>query len=69
MAWPRYFGRRHLGAVSSFAMAWAIAASAVGPSLFGYSLQFLGSYHPACWASIGLCAIFLVLSPWAREPH
>ena len=69
VTWPRYFGRRHLGAVSSFAMAWAIAASAVGPSLFGYSLQFLGSYHPACWASIGLCAIFLVLSPWAREPH
>jgi MFS transporter, OFA family, oxalate/formate antiporter len=69
VTWPRYFGQRHLGAVSSFAMAWAIAASAVGPSIFGYSLQFLGSYRPACWACIILCAIFLVLSPWAREPE
>ena len=69
VTWPRYFGSRHLGAVSSFAMAWAIAASAVGPSTFGYTLQLFGSYHPACWACIGLCAVFLALSPWAREPE
>ncbi len=68
VTWPRYFGRRHLGAVSGFAMAWAIAGSAVGPSVFGFSLQFFGSYHPACWASIALCAVFLLLSPWAGEP-
>jgi gamma-butyrobetaine dioxygenase len=54
VTWPRYFGSRHLGAVSSFAMAWAIAASAVGPSAFGYSLpvpwqlppRLLGLYRP-----------------------
>jgi MFS family permease len=68
LAWPRYFGRRHLGAVSGFSMALGVSASAVGPSLFGLSLEGLGSYHPACWATIGLSILFLVLSPWAREP-
>lgn len=69
VTWPRYFGRRHLGAVSGFAMALSIAASAVGPSLFGLSLEYLGSYHPACWTTIGVCLVFVVLSPWAREPQ
>lgn len=69
LTWPRYFGRRHLGAISGFAMAWGVAASAIGPSVFGWSHQALGSYHPACWISIGLSAVFLVLSPWAREPE
>jgi len=69
VTWPRYFGRRHLGAVSGFAMALSIAASAVGPSLFGLSLEYLGSYHPACWVTIAVCLVFVLLSPWAREPE
>jgi OFA family oxalate/formate antiporter-like MFS transporter len=68
VTWPRYFGRGHLGAISGFAMAWGVAGSAVGPTVFGYSLQYLDSYHPACWATIALCAVFLCLTPWAREP-
>jgi cyanate permease len=68
LAWPRYFGRRHLGAVSGFSMALGVSASAVGPSLFGLSLESLGSYHPACWTTIVLSMVFLILSPWAREP-
>jgi MFS family permease len=69
VVWVRYFGRRHLGAVSGYAMAWGIGASAVGPSLFGLSLESLGSYHPACWTTIALCVVFICLSPWAREPE
>lgn len=69
ITWPRYFGRRHLGAVSGFAMAWSVAASAIGPTVFGYSLQYTGSYHPACWACIGLLTVLLCLSPLAREPE
>ncbi|HJP33041.1 MAG TPA: MFS transporter [Candidatus Latescibacteria bacterium] len=68
LTWPRYFGRRHLGAVSGFAMSLGVSASAVGPSLFGLSLQAFDSYHPACWVTISLSAILLILSPWAREP-
>lgn len=68
LAWPRYFGRRHLGAVNGFSMALGVSASAVGPSLFGLSLESLGSYHPACWTTIVLSMVFLILSPWAREP-
>jgi cyanate permease len=49
-------------------MALGVSASAVGPSLFGLSLESLGSYHPACWTTIVLSMVFLILSPWAREP-
>ena len=69
VTWPRYFGRRHLGAVSGLAMSLSIAASAVGPSLFGLSLEYLGSYHPACWTTIAVCLVFILLAPLAREPE
>lgn len=47
LTWPRFFGRRHLGAVSGLAMALGVAGSAVGPFLFSAGRDALGSYAPA----------------------
>ena len=69
VTWPRYFGYRHLGAVSAFVLAATVAASAIGPTIFGYSLQFLGSYHPANWACIAGIVGLACLAPLAREPE
>ena len=44
ITWPRFFGLRHLGAVSGYAMAWTVAGSAVGPYFFSLSLDLTGSY-------------------------
>jgi len=47
IAWPRFFGRAHLGAVSGLAMALSVAGSAIGPFLFSAGHDALGSYAPA----------------------
>ena len=60
ITWVRFFGRRHLGAVSGFAAAFTVAGSAVGPYLFSLSLDIAGSY--ALISIICLCitaALFL----------
>jgi sugar phosphate permease len=47
ITWPRFFGRQHLGAISGFVGALAVAGSAAGPYLFSVSLSATGSYAPA----------------------
>ena len=60
VTWPRYFGRKHLGAISGLNMACMVFASAIGPPLFGLSLSWLNKYDPAIWFSAALpFAIFL----------
>ncbi|MFO7822236.1 MAG: hypothetical protein R6V56_09325 [Lentisphaeria bacterium] len=55
VTWPRFYGRKHLGAISGFHMSWVVAFSAVGPSFFGIFFAFIHSYKPA----VGLCLIVL----------
>jgi len=40
VAWPRFFGKSHLGAISGRAITFVVAGSAVGPLLFSFSLDF-----------------------------
>ena len=68
ITWPRFYGLRHLGAISGYTMAWGVAASAVGPTVFGLSLDVFGSYHAAAWVCIGALVPLVVLSPWFRNP-
>jgi MFS family permease len=67
VTWPRYYGRRHLGAIRSYAVAFGVAASALGPTLFGLSADWFGTYHIAAWACIIVLVILLPLAPLARE--
>jgi len=47
ITWPRFFGRKHLGAISGFISALTVAGSAVGPYIFSVAYSATGSYSPA----------------------
>jgi OFA family oxalate/formate antiporter-like MFS transporter len=49
VTWPRYYGRKHLGAISGLSMACMVFTSAIGPPLFGLSLSWMDTYNPAIW--------------------
>lgn len=57
VVWPRFYGTKHLGAISGFSMSWGVIASAIGPYLFSLSLRYLGTYSFA----FGVCAIIGVV--------
>jgi MFS family permease len=42
--WPRVFGRRHLGRIQGLAQALTVLASAVGPLLLAWGVEWTGSY-------------------------
>ncbi len=67
--WPRFFGRRNLGAISGFSTSIVVAGTAVGPVIFSYSLDLLGSYQAAAMLCAGLGLILLVGSCWAERPE
>lgn len=45
IAWPRFYGRTHLGAITGRVMSFLILASALAPSIFSLSYTTFGSYH------------------------
>ncbi|MFO7944786.1 MAG: MFS transporter [Anaerolineales bacterium] len=57
ITWPRFFGKKHLGAISGFQRTWMVSFSSLGPHLFSLSFENLGSYRLA----VLLCALFTVL--------
>ena len=68
--WPRYFGTKHLGAISGFAMTWMVAGTALGPFLFSLSLDLAGSYMPAALSGLAISAVLLFImarSFWASH--
>ena len=42
--WPRVFGRRDLGRIQGAAQAMTVLASAVGPLLLAWCVEWTGSY-------------------------
>lgn len=56
VTWPRFFGRKHLGAVSGKSMSMIVLASAIGPVLFSFSNTFFSTF-----AGIGLLALVFLL--------
>lgn len=58
VAWPRFYGREHLGAISGFAMSSLVFASALGPFLFSFSYTKLESYS---WAAC-VCLIIAIIA-------
>lgn len=51
---PRFFGRKHLGAISGVQMMAVVIASAIGPSLLANSKSITGSYT----AGLYICCLF-----------
>ena len=68
VAWPSYFGRRHLGNIRGFGYSMGIAGAAIGPIPFGLAYDLLGGYDPAIVGLLILpivagLAILLVRAP------
>ncbi|WOO43249.1 MFS transporter [Rubellicoccus peritrichatus] len=69
VAYPRFFGRRHLGKISGWAMLALVMASAVAPIIWSLSQEITGAYAPATWAFIVSCVILLIASFKADNPQ
>ena len=69
VTWPRFFGRKHLGAVSGFNMALTVFSSAIGPTIFSISLHRTGTYDTATWCCLILMVPLLIGSMWGNNPQ
>jgi OFA family oxalate/formate antiporter-like MFS transporter len=69
ITWPRYFGRKHLGAISGLCMTLMVIFSAVGPVFYSSILRFTHNY--AYGSIICLLASFVLLSGafFVRNPQ
>ncbi len=56
ITWPRYYGIKHLGAITGFVFAWQVGGSAVGPYFFSLSKDLSGGYEAAALISFILTA-------------
>lgn len=64
--WPRAFGRAHLGRIQGAAQAMTVLASAIGPLLLAWCLEWTGSYASVfniLAAVIGAAAFSALLTP------
>lgn len=67
--WPRFFGRRHLGAINGWVTGATVVTSALGPYLFGLAEGRFGSFFPAIVGCALLCPVILLLSAFADNPQ
>ncbi len=69
VTWPRFYGLRHLGAISGFSMAWTVIASSLGPYMFSLSLDITGSYDLVGWICAGIAGLVFLLAFRADNPN
>jgi len=60
--WPRVFGRRHLGRIQGAAQALTVLASALGPLLLAWCVEWTGSYAMMFRAFAGVIACVACLA-------
>ena len=64
-----FFGRRHLGAIQGVASTTNVAATAIGPLLFGVLHDRLGTYSPILLGIAALTAVCALLAAaFLRQP-
>lgn len=68
-ALPRFFGRRHLGAIAGIQMSLMVIGSAIGPALFALVETITGTYRTALWISVVMPLTGLVLAVLALAPR
>ena len=69
VTWPRYFGKRYLGAISGQATMLIVFGSALGPILFSTSLSRTGSYALSGWICFGLFFLLALGATQANNPQ
>lgn len=66
---PRYFGRRHLGAIGGIVMSALVIASAIGPMIFAAVVDATGTYDAALWGCLVPVAVLVLLALRCRNPQ
>ena len=69
ITWPRFFGRKHLGAISGKSMSMIVIGSAIAPALFSLSNSYFGGYESISWLSLLFLIILLIGSGKAVNPQ
>lgn len=74
VTWPRFYGLKHLGAISGFSLSWAVIGSALGPYMFSLSQDLTGSYDLVAWLCLGISILVIALAfkadnPGTQEAH
>ncbi len=69
VAWPRFFGREHLGEISGLSLSSIVFFSAMGPLLFSFSLSQFGTYSMAAWLCFAICLVCLFAALKADNPQ
>ncbi len=69
VVWPRFFGRKNLGAISGVSMQMIVFSSALGPFMFSLSYNFLGSYSYIALAGLVGLALITIGSFKADNPQ
>ncbi len=69
VTWPRFYGRKHLGAISGVKMFILVFASAIGPVLFSKAHAISGSYRNILVTCFLFPIIVLLLSFFMRNPQ
>ncbi len=67
--WARYFGREHLGKIRGSIFTAQVAGSSLGPFVMGALFDLTGSYTPSITLFIGIYAVFVLLTPFAKRPE
>ena len=67
--YAHYFGRRHLGEIKGFVTTITVAGTAVGPLIFAFGKDSLGSYVPVLALTAIMPFALALLAPWLRPPQ
>jgi len=68
VTWPRFYGLKHLGAISGYSMSWMVIGSALGPYLFSLSYVYTASYKMVALFIFILAFTLFILSFRVENP-
>jgi len=68
VTWPRFYGLKHLGAISGYSLSWTVIGSALGPYMFSLSMNLTGSYDLVAWICLAIAVFLVVLAFRADNP-
>ena len=68
VTWPRFYGLKHLGAISGLSLSWTVIGSALGPYMFSVSKDLTGSYHLVAWICFAISLLVIAVSFKANNP-
>ncbi len=69
ITWPRFYGRKHLGAISGLSMSLVVFSSAFAPLFFSRIYTLTNSYRLAGYAGLVCVVILLIFSIKAKNPQ